>query len=99
MTAEKAGKTCYIIFDKLEVQVTSETWSRAIQIGIKETIANLDKIDNSRFTRIRSIAISRIDVMCAVTICVISEFLGVSISTSVMLKNVNSSLWTFRLRK
>lgn len=71
MTVKNGGKTSHIIFDKLEVQVTSETCSRVIQIGIKEKIANSNKIDNSRFIRIRSVL-----QLVEETLCVLSLSVG-----------------------
>lgn len=70
---------------------------RSTQAELQRQATNADKIDNVRYTRSGSIIVSTKDVMCATSICNISEFLGVTTSTRVIWENITNRFLLFNM--
>lgn len=81
MASENGGNMFNIFPISSDSKSLSKRDPRAIQVEIKSKIANSEKIDNLRFTRMESIIISKKGITGVAPICGISEFCGVSVST------------------
>lgn len=97
LAAENNSKNYTIFLQSESTEVIPKRNPRAIQIEIKSKIKNSSKIDNVRFTRTGSMIFFTKDVECAIDICKVSSFLGVSVKSRIIWENITNRFLLFNI--
>lgn len=92
--SENGGKSFNIFIQSMDSKTILDHDSRA---EIKTKINHAGAIDNVRYTKNGSIIFSTVNVQCAVEICQLLEFSGVSIKHRVIWENVTNKFLIFNI--